>query len=151
MSLRRRDSDGAHGTWHYAPDPPDAATSAAPRAPWTKQTAPSRWNRGVQPGRRGGPGRLALARPHRRLGGPRTRDAGDLDLYVFAHGRDFAGAVADLQRLAGPTPLLPRWALGKWWSRYHAYSDAEYRGLIERFAAEGCRSRSPWSTWTGTG
>lgn len=62
---------------------------------------------------------------------------GDLDLYVFAHGRDIAGAVRDFQRLAGPTPLLPRSALGNWWSRYHPYSAEEYRELLDTFEAEG--------------
>ena len=36
----------------------------------------------------------------------------------------------------GKTPLLPRYALGNWWSRYHRYTEAEYKELIERFEAE---------------
>ncbi|MFR4547976.1 MAG: TIM-barrel domain-containing protein [Bifidobacterium breve] len=32
---------------------------------------------------------------------------------------------------------MPRWALGNWWSRYHRYSETEYRTLIERFETEG--------------
>ncbi len=62
---------------------------------------------------------------------------GDLDLYVFAHGDDYAGAIRDFHRLTGPTPLLPRYALGNWWSRYHAYSADEYRALLDTFDAEG--------------
>lgn len=32
--------------------------------------------------------------------------------------------------------MLPRWALGNWWSRYHAYSADEYLALMDRFEAE---------------
>ncbi len=32
-------------------------------------------------------------------------------------------------------PLIPRWALGNWWSRYWAYSQAELSALIEDFRA----------------
>lgn len=55
------------------------------------------------------------------------------DRYVFAYGDDYAGALLDLSRLTGPTPMLPRWAFGVWFSRYHAYRDTDYRDLVARF------------------
>ncbi|MGO4957447.1 TIM-barrel domain-containing protein [Luteococcus sp. Sow4_B9] len=64
------------------------------------------------------------------------RVEGAVDVYVFAHGRDYAAAVADFYRISGPQPVLPRYALGNWWSRYHAYTQAEYQALVERFEAE---------------
>ena len=64
------------------------------------------------------------------------RIEGNQDLYYFGYGHDAQAAVRDFYRLTGPTPLLPRFALGNWWSRYFRYSAAEYQGLIERFAAE---------------
>ena len=66
---------------------------------------------------------------------PRRPDT--LDLYVFAYGRDYRAALRALYHLTGPQPLLPRYALGNWWSRYHPYSADEYLGLMDRFAAEG--------------
>lgn len=57
------------------------------------------------------------------------------DLYFFGHGRDYAGAVADLTRISGPIPLPPRWAFGVWWSRYWAYTDAELEELVSEFNA----------------
>ncbi|MFT3860631.1 TIM-barrel domain-containing protein [Micropruina sp.] len=66
---------------------------------------------------------------------PRT--PGATDVYLFAHGADYQQALDDFYRLTGSQPLLPRWAFGNWWSRYHPYTDAEYRGLMERFAAQG--------------
>ena len=70
-------------------------------------------------------------------GGIAPRRPGTLDLYVFAHGRDHRAALRDFHRLAGPQPLLPRFALGNWWSRYHRYSAESYLALMDRFAAAG--------------
>ena len=67
------------------------------------------------------------------------RPAGHLDLYVFASGHDYAGALRDLYAVSGPQPVLPRWTLGNWWSRYHRYSAAEYRELLDRFERERIR------------
>jgi hypothetical protein len=60
-----------------------------------------------------------------------------LDLYVFAYGRDHRAALRAFYRLTGPQPLLPRFALGNWWSRYHRYSADSYLALMDRFAAAG--------------
>ncbi len=66
-----------------------------------------------------------------------ARTPGNTDVYLFAHGDDFEAALADFHRLTGPQPLIPRWALGNWWSRYHPYSAGEYLELMERFEAAG--------------
>ena len=58
------------------------------------------------------------------------------DLYFFGYGYDYRGCVKDYYRLTGVPPLLPAYALGNWWSRYHAYTQAEYLELIERFRQE---------------
>ncbi|HEY7813827.1 MAG TPA: TIM-barrel domain-containing protein, partial [Nakamurella sp.] len=65
-----------------------------------------------------------------------VRERGRIDLYVFAYGLDHTAALDAFAALSGRPPLLPRWTLGNWWSRYHAYSDAEYLALMDRFAAE---------------
>ena len=65
-----------------------------------------------------------------------SRRNGNLDLYVFAFGRDFTRALEVLYTLTGPTPVLPRYALGNWWSRYHPYSADEYLTLMDRFRDE---------------
>jgi alpha-glucosidase (family GH31 glycosyl hydrolase) len=56
-----------------------------------------------------------------------------VDGYLFAYGHDYPGAVKALYALSGSQPLIPRWALGNWWSRYYAYSDKEYLTLMNRF------------------
>jgi alpha-glucosidase (family GH31 glycosyl hydrolase) len=59
------------------------------------------------------------------------------DLYFFGYGRDYAAALRDFFALTGPSPLLPRWTLGNWWSRFHRYSADEYLALMDRFRNAG--------------
>ncbi|WP_433303949.1 TIM-barrel domain-containing protein [Actinoplanes sp. CA-030573] len=59
------------------------------------------------------------------------------DLYVFAYGHDYTEALRALYAVSGPQPLVPRWALGNWWSRYHRYSAESYLALLDRFRADG--------------
>lgn len=61
---------------------------------------------------------------------------GRKDLYIFAYGRDYEVALRDFYALTGSQPLLPRWALGNWWSRYYKYSAASYLALMDRFTSE---------------
>lgn len=56
-----------------------------------------------------------------------------IDLYLFAYGRDYRKALRDFYQLTGSTPLLPRYALGNWWSRYHQYSEKTYLDLMDKF------------------
>ena len=58
------------------------------------------------------------------------------DVYLFAYGWDYKAAVADFYRLTGVPPLLPDYALGNWWSRYHAYTQDEYLELMDKFRDE---------------
>ncbi|WP_148616166.1 TIM-barrel domain-containing protein [Nocardioides rubriscoriae] len=58
------------------------------------------------------------------------------DWYAFAYGHDLRRALADLRTLTGAAPLLPRNAFGVWFSKYFAYTDAEFRALVERFDTE---------------
>ncbi|GLX66610.1 glycoside hydrolase family 31 protein [Paenibacillus glycanilyticus] len=62
---------------------------------------------------------------------PRMEEA--TDLYFFGYGRDYWQALKDFYQLTGPTPLLPRYTLGNWWSRYHPYSETDYKELMNKF------------------
>jgi alpha-glucosidase (family GH31 glycosyl hydrolase) len=59
------------------------------------------------------------------------------DLYVFAYGHDYAAALPAFYAVSGRTPVLPRFALGNWWSRHHQYTAESYMALIARFCSEG--------------
>lgn len=67
----------------------------------------------------------------------KPRKNAGIDLYFFGHGHRYADAVADFCRLSGRSPLLPRYALGNWWSRFHRYTSEEYVALMDRFKSEG--------------
>lgn len=58
----------------------------------------------------------------------------ETDIYIFAYGHDYAGAVRALYAITGMPPMLPRYAMGNWWSRYHRYSDEEYLNLMKQFS-----------------
>ena len=55
------------------------------------------------------------------------------DEYYFAYGHDYRGCLKDFFSLAGQVPLVPRYSLGNWWSRYKAYTQQEYIDLMEKF------------------
>ena len=58
------------------------------------------------------------------------------DLYFFGYGHRYLEALSDFYHLCGKTPLLPRYALGNWWSRYYVYTEESYMELMNRFEAE---------------
>lgn len=64
------------------------------------------------------------------------RKSNGTDIYCFAYGDDYNGAIRDYYKLCGSTPLIPRFALGNWWSRYKAYTQQEYLELMDRFKSE---------------
>lgn len=77
------------------------------------------------------------------------------DVYLFAYGLDYREALKTFYTVSGRPPLVPRWSLGNWWSRYcesrsqpcdlaraeidlpDPYSGKEYLGLMDRFRDEG--------------
>ena len=58
------------------------------------------------------------------------------DIYFFGYGHRYLECLRDFFHLCGKMPLLPKYALGNWWSRYQAYTDTEYKELITRFEKE---------------
>ncbi|MGL5676583.1 MAG: TIM-barrel domain-containing protein [Cellulosilyticaceae bacterium] len=65
---------------------------------------------------------------------PREDDV--IDLYFFGYGREYLECMKDYFKLTGETPMLPRYALGNWWSRYWKYDERELKELMTRFKAE---------------
>ena len=57
------------------------------------------------------------------------------DWYFFGYGHDYKSAIADYVRFGGEAPLIPRFILGGWWSRYWAYSEQDFRALVAEFEA----------------
>ena len=61
------------------------------------------------------------------------RKKGCMDTYFFGYGRDYLKAIHDFYQLSGPVPLLPKYALGNWWSRYWKYTEESYKALLTEF------------------
>ncbi len=55
------------------------------------------------------------------------------DIYVFCYGHKYTEAVKALYKLTGETPLIPKYVLGNWWSRYHTYTEQSYIDLMLEF------------------
>jgi len=68
-------------------------------------------------------------------GWPVPNETSRIDWYFFGYGHDFAGALRDYYRLSGRVPLVPRYVLGNWWSKYWAYHDNELLEVVDRFRA----------------
>ena len=64
---------------------------------------------------------------------PRKPSPGSKDLYFFGYGTDYTHCVIDFQKLSGRVPILPRFALGNWWSRYWAYHQDQLLELMRDF------------------
>ena len=55
------------------------------------------------------------------------------DWYFGCYGHDYKGALAEYLRFGGRVPLIPRFVLGAWWSRYWAYSAQDLEDLVTDF------------------
>ncbi len=54
------------------------------------------------------------------------------DIYCFA-SKDPQRALDLFYKITGAPPMVPRYALGNWWSRYRAYTQQEYLDLMDKF------------------
>jgi alpha-glucosidase len=60
-----------------------------------------------------------------------SRSSGERqDIYMFAYGHDYKQALEDYSKIAGASPMPPKYTFGYWWSRYWQYSDNEFRDLV---------------------
>ncbi len=64
------------------------------------------------------------------------RKKNSTDYYAFAYGKNYRDTIRAFYKISSPVPLVPRFALGVWWSRYHAYTQQEYLGLMDKFKSE---------------
>ena len=61
------------------------------------------------------------------------------DLYFFGYGSDYKAALFDFTQIAGKISLPPKFAFGVWYSRYWAYTEAQFKEI----AAEYQRNNIP--------
>ncbi len=60
-----------------------------------------------------------------------------VDLYLFVYGKDFALCLKDYYMLTGFPQMIPRYALGNWWSKECEYKENEVLEKIDRFRMHG--------------
>ncbi len=61
------------------------------------------------------------------------REVETIDVYVFVYDKDFQKCLQDYFALTGAPALIPRYALGNWWSKNTKYDDHSLRELIDQF------------------
>lgn len=64
-----------------------------------------------------------------------ARSGSTVDWYFFAYSHDYKAVLRDYCAVSGSVPLIPRWILGNWWSRFWAYTQDELETLINDFEA----------------
>lgn len=60
-----------------------------------------------------------------------------VDLYLFIYDKDFALCLKDYFTLTGYPKMIPRYALGNWWSKECNYKDYEVLEKINKFKMHG--------------
>ena len=56
-----------------------------------------------------------------------------IDVYVFMYDYDYKQALLDYFKMTGYPELIPRYALGNWWSRNIDYDDEKIADLVNHF------------------
>jgi alpha-glucosidase (family GH31 glycosyl hydrolase) len=64
------------------------------------------------------------------------RQESGIDIYFFGYGKDYYAGLRDFCQLSGKMPMIPRYALGNWWSRYYRYTEDSYMEVVNNFAKE---------------
>lgn len=65
-----------------------------------------------------------------------VREGQSIDWYFFGYGHDYKACLRDYCAVSGQIPMIPRWILGNWWSRYWAYTQDELSQLLDDFQAQ---------------
>ncbi len=62
------------------------------------------------------------------------RDNDQVDIYLFVYYKDFQSCLNNYFKLTGYPALIPRFALGNWWSKNEAYNDQTLKETVDEFA-----------------
>jgi len=58
------------------------------------------------------------------------------EYFIFCYGEGYKQALQDFIGLNGKIPLLPKWTLGNWFSRYQPLTAENYKDIVKRFRKE---------------
>lgn len=62
-----------------------------------------------------------------------VRGNDNIDVYVFMYNKDFGACLKDYFILTGKPSLVPRYALGTWWYKNEAYSEADINLIKDNY------------------
>ena len=62
-----------------------------------------------------------------------SKDGKGIDIYLFMYNTDFNLALKDYFTLTGFPAMIPRYALGNWWSRDLDYNADDIEDLVKDF------------------
>lgn len=131
----RSETRGIYSTWHYGDKLRENLGGTARTLDMADGEIPLR--KGIQSRLQGYSVIDDSASPLIEIDGAiKSRAEKSIDLYFFGYGLEYQAALNDFFALSGKPPMLPRYALGNWWSRFHAYSDEEYLTLMDNFRTE---------------
>ncbi len=58
-------------------------------------------------------------------------DSSAIDWYFMAYGHEYKKALGDYVKIAGRQPIPPLYMFGYWYSKYQAYSSAQFQSLVK--------------------
>ncbi|KAI9347353.1 glycosyl hydrolases family 31-domain-containing protein, partial [Obelidium mucronatum] len=61
------------------------------------------------------------------------KNSTNIDWYFLGYGLDFKAALQEWTLVSGKIPLIPKYALGSWSSRYWAYNEAEFMKIAHTY------------------
>ncbi|MFV0249615.1 MAG: TIM-barrel domain-containing protein [Bacilli bacterium] len=61
------------------------------------------------------------------------KETESIDTYLFLYLKDFAYCLKDYYTVTGNPSLIPRYALGNWWSKNEDYNDESLKELLNNF------------------
>ena len=61
---------------------------------------------------------------------PRSSGGDVQDGYLFVYGHDYNQALRELNRLTGPSPLLPKYLFGVWFSDFFPFTTSDYENTL---------------------
>lgn len=61
------------------------------------------------------------------------REKNTIDIYLFMYLKDFSLCLKDYFLITGNPSLIPRYALGNWWSKNEEYNDISLKDLVDDF------------------
>lgn len=64
------------------------------------------------------------------------REFPEIDVYLFIYHKDFLLCLKNYYALTGGPSLIPRYALGNWWSKSVAYDENAIKDLVEKFESK---------------